>query len=96
MQVGDIRQWDFQADVFEGEYRLVEDLGGGRWIIEALAPSDALIDRVLAIAAGQEASGASWMSSMAEVEREIAERQARAGEQMTVQFISSAQYAEAF
>lgn len=46
-QVGDTMKFDFQSDVFEGEYRLVEDLGNGQFVAEYLEPSDELIDAVL-------------------------------------------------
>lgn len=46
--VGDIRKWDFQSDVFEGEYRIVESLEGNRYRIERLEPSDELIERATA------------------------------------------------
>lgn len=43
--VGDIRKWSFEADVFEGEYRIIEVLGSDRYRIERLEPSDELIER---------------------------------------------------
>ena len=45
-KVGDTAKWDNQSDVFQGEYRYVEHLGGNRWMIEYLEPSDELIEEI--------------------------------------------------
>lgn len=46
MKVGDVRVNDFQADVWQRKYRLVENLGGGRWVTKYLYPDDEVIQRV--------------------------------------------------
>jgi len=49
MKVGDVITWDYQSDVFQGQYRLVEDLGRGTWRAEHLEPNDELIESARAI-----------------------------------------------
>lgn len=57
MQIGDVREFDFQADVFRGRYRLVENVGGNAWVVEFLAPDDAELDRIVEHYANAEARG---------------------------------------
>lgn len=45
-EVGDVFEFDFQSDMFCGSYRLVESLGGNRWIAEHVEPSDELIELI--------------------------------------------------
>lgn len=44
--VGQTYQWDMQADVFQGSFKVVADLGGGLFEIERLEPSDEMLDRI--------------------------------------------------
>jgi hypothetical protein len=44
---GDVLQRSYQSDVYGGRYRLVESLGGGRWVIEDVEPSDEEMDAIL-------------------------------------------------
>lgn len=46
-QVGEIRQFNFQADVYGGRYRLVKHLGGTSWEAEHVEPSDEEIDAIM-------------------------------------------------
>lgn len=88
-QVGDVLQHDSQSDLLQGSYRLVEHLGGIRWLAEQLPPDDALVDRLLAMAAADEASGSYPLWATAEdVLAEITERTADAGRTFTIQFVS--------
>jgi hypothetical protein len=101
MKVGDIHKWDYQADVFQGEYRLVEDLGKGSWIIEDLEPSDELIDEAYTSyfspgaylgyhdPFGPERRVATPQEAFDE---EILHRIDRAGQRREIQFVSSARY----
>jgi hypothetical protein len=46
VKVGDILTWDYDSDVYQGQYRLIMDLGRNTFEAEHLEPSDELIDRV--------------------------------------------------
>lgn len=82
---GDIHTWDYQADVFGGQYRLVADLGKGVWEIEHLEPSDETLDAIQRLATDD-----------ADRERTISDRIADTGTHTTIRFVSAARYAEAF
>lgn len=45
--VGDVRRFDYQSDVFEREFRLVEDLGNGLWKVELLPIRDETLDAMM-------------------------------------------------
>jgi hypothetical protein len=101
MKVGDIHKWDYQADVFRGEYRLIEDLGKGSWIIEYVEPSDELIDEAYAYYFGPGAYlgyhdpfGPERREATPQeaFDEEIINRIDRAGQRMTIQFVSSDRY----
>jgi hypothetical protein len=105
-QVGDVLKHDFQADVFEGEYRLVEDLGGGSWLAETVEPSDELIEaaRVYYLE-GQSpclnyvdpfGPGRRRATRQESLDMEILERIERAGWTFKIQFTSRAKWAEMF
>ena len=68
---GDIRTWDYQADCFGGQYRLVEDLGAGTWLCEHLPPSDETVDAIVALAAEHEARGFSYLGTVDELMDEV-------------------------
>lgn len=98
---GAVFQFDFQADVFQGRYRLVErarptaTFKRNGWIVEILGPDEAEEERIRAYAATPEGSNRA-SSSFCDAEAEIAERKARAGERTTFQFTSSKRYHDYF
>lgn len=93
-QVGDVRTWDYQSDIFQGEYKLVENLGGSLWRAEHLPPSEAVIDRILEVAVNGRPG--QWMTTIEEVECEIADRVRRAGTTFEIRLVSLRQWAEMF
>ncbi len=58
VKVGDVRQRDFQADVWETSYRVIRHVKGNSWEIEQLPPSEEVLDKVLDFWAAEEARGA--------------------------------------
>lgn len=95
-QVGDILTWDFQADVFQGRYQLVEHEGGSNWIAESLPPTEVEIDAIIATGADHEARGFSWLGTIEEVMAEVERRQTEAGRRFKIRMVSAATYAAAF
>lgn len=85
LKPGDILQWDIQADVWCGEYKLVKDLGNNRWEIEILPPSDELLDTILADT-----------NPYCGGEREALRRIEDSGRRMTIRLVSSEEYARYF
>jgi hypothetical protein len=53
-RAGDIRTWNRQACIWGTSYRLVQALGAGKWLVERLAPSAAVVDAVIDYYAGAE------------------------------------------
>lgn len=105
MQIGDVYKWDYQSDIFQGEYRIVENLGGGRWIIEDVEPSDELIDEVIhyyqqpgAYLGWHDPFGPERRKATVQeaIDEEILTRIDRTGTRREVKFISAAQYASMF
>jgi hypothetical protein len=108
-KVGDVHRWDYQADVFRGEYRLVENLGRDEWLAEYLEPSDELIEEATAYYLTADPS--SWCAvgyhdpfgperrlrtPQEALDAEILDRIERAGQTLRIRFVSAARYAEAF
>lgn len=105
MQAGDIKTTNFQSDVHGGQYRLVEDLGDGRWIVEDLAPSDETIESIIADAL---ATVERYRTSprgfghdsedgiLDRADEDIARRTARAGERREIRIVSSDEWARYF
>ena len=58
VKVGDVRQHDFQSDVWETSYRVVRHVKGNEWEVEQLPASEEVLGRVLDFWAGEEARGA--------------------------------------
>lgn len=54
---GDVLTHDYQADVFLGQYRLVELQADGSWLAENLPPSEEEIERIFAYYATAEEKG---------------------------------------
>jgi hypothetical protein len=105
MHVGQILRHNFQADVYQGEYMLVEDLGGGKWVVENLPPSEELIEAVYAYVSTSPhhlgyfdpfGPGRREMTRDEAWVAEIEDRMASAGRRSTVQFVSRAAYAAHF
>jgi hypothetical protein len=86
MKAGQIRQWDFQSDDLGGKYRLITPLGGGKWVIEDLAPDSDETERILT---------APYLTDDAAA-KELLYRTERAGRQSTVRFQSKAKTARYF
>lgn len=105
-RVGDIRRWDFQSDVFRGEYRLVKRLTGRRWLAETVEPSDELIEEARAYYLDSESPYLGWhdpfgperreATRQEALDQEILERIARAGVQFQVEIVSAAEFARHF
>jgi hypothetical protein len=104
-QPGDVRTLNFQSDVHGGQYRLIEHLGGGRWTVEDLPPSDATVESIIAdaaTAAARRAANPSGFGRMTEddiwemAEQNIADREARAGRRHTITLVSAAEWARYF
>ncbi len=90
---------DFQADVWEGSYRLVERVPGKArtWVVEDLPDSPETTARIREYYATAEHPYLRRGESREEAaEREIAERAERAGHRSTVTFVSRERYAEYF
>lgn len=106
LQVGQVMKWDHQSDVFHGEYRLVKDLGGGKWEIEELEPSDELIDEVLDYYLNAAhpyldyvdpfGPGRRRATRQESADQEIMNRIDRAGTIKVIQFVSQERWASAF
>ncbi len=106
MKVGDIHRSDFQSDVFQGEYRLVENKGKGVWVIEYLEPSDEILDAIMQDYLHGEYPMLGYHDAFGPERRrqtrqeacdeEIMRRIDRAGTRSEVRFVSSARYAAAF
>lgn len=105
-KVGDVFRWDFQSDVFRGEYRLVESQGRNVWLAEYLEPSDELIAEATEFYLrsanpylgyhdpfGPERREATRQEALDE---EILDRIERAGQTFRVELVSAARWAEAF
>lgn len=102
---GDIGTWDFQADMFQGQYRFVEQTGRNEWIIEQLPPSEELIERAFqhysspgAYLGIHDPWGPERRDNTPEEAwvEEITNREERAGEQMKIRIVSRATYDAAF
>lgn len=100
-----IRTWDLQSDFFRGQYRLIEDLGGGEWLAEHLEPSDELIAEAEAYYFGPDpylgyfdpfGPERRTATPQEALDEEILRRIDDAGETFKIKFVSSAAYAEYF
>jgi hypothetical protein len=111
VRAGEIRKFDFQSDVFEGEYKLVEKLEGNIWLIENLPPSDEMIARIEEVYRGghmylgyhdpfgperRKREFANPDDVQAAIDEEINERRERAGEQTRMRFVSREKWNEMF
>lgn len=105
-RVGEIHYFDNQSDVFKGQYRIVEHLGGRNYLAEYMEPSDELIAEATDFYLnspnpylgyhdpfGPERREATRQEALDE---EILERIDRAGQTFRIQFVSQAEWAEAF
>lgn len=106
MKVGDVQKYDFQSDMFGGEYRLVEKLPRGIWKCEILAPSDEVIEAIRAFYMdsanpslgyhdpfGPERRRATRQESM---DQEIALRVEQAGDIREMRFVSRSEWSKHF
>lgn len=105
MNAGDIRTRNFQSDCHGGQYRLVEDLGDGRWIVEDLAPSDDVIESVITFALQDverfhaNPRGFGHMTEddiLRMADEDIARRVEAAGERREMRFVSTDEWARHF
>lgn len=85
-QPGDICRWDFQSDIYESPYRLVEDLGGGVWKCERIEPDEHTLEKMM------ELEGDRYCDGYEALEWALA----HVGETFEVRFVSHAQWAAAF
>lgn len=92
---GQVRTWDSQSDDWQGQYRLLEDLGSGRWLAEHLAPAADLQDRMVVAAIDAEERGWSY-PCLDDCARMWADRVADAGRQFEIRLVSRQAYAEMF
>lgn len=82
LKPGQIKHFDFQSDIYQMRYELVENLGGNVWKCRYLEPTDEQVEMVLADKYGGEAA--------------VLELIDRAGTTFETRFISAAAYAEYF
>jgi hypothetical protein len=80
---GEVRRFDFQSDIYRRRYRLVEDLGGGRWLVEILEIEDA----VLAVMEDDAQSGTYYPT-----QQDILDEIDETGTTREVRFVSNAQW----
>lgn len=57
MRVGETHRWDSQADIFGGQYKVIQNLGRGRWLIERLPADEQTQQAILDFWASVEARG---------------------------------------
>ena len=105
-KIGDVLKFDFQADVFRGEYRLIEDLGKGLFIAEHVEPSDELIAEATKYYLESESPYLGYHDPFGPERREATRQEALdeeilkridyAGETFRVELVSAARYAEMF
>ncbi len=86
---GQVLTWDFQADIFAGQYQLVERTGPSQWVAVHLPPSEAEIQSIREdpLFGGDSPESA---------EEEIRRRFDRAGQPFPIRFVSAREYAEYF
>jgi len=86
LAVGDIKRHDFQADIFEMPYELVEDLGNGVWKCRRLEPDEHSLAKMA------ETEGDRYCDGYEALEWAMA----HVGETFEIRFVSHAQWAAAF
>lgn len=105
VNVGDIFTSDYQSDIYEGQYRLVEDQGNGNWVAEYVEPNDELIERVRVDMFSEHAylgyhdpfgPERRIATPQEAFDKEICDRIDRAGRRFELRFVSSATYAAMF
>ena len=57
MKVGETHRWNNESDPFGGQYRVVQNLGGGKWEIEHLPADDQTTGAIFDYWASVEARG---------------------------------------
>jgi hypothetical protein len=104
---GSVHSFDFQADVFRGQYRVVSfDDRTGVYTAEYVEPSDGLIEEARAYYLGSAEPYLSWhdpfgperrrATRQESFDQEIIDRIDRAGQTFQVRFVSAESYAAAF
>lgn len=109
IEVGNVLRWDFQSDVFRGEFRLLEHLRGSVWRAEYVEPLDALIEEAVAYFLSADPSSCAAMgyhdpfgperrlrTPQEALDAEILDRIEQTGQQFEIAFVSEARWAEAF
>ena len=96
MQPGQILTNDLQSDIYGGRYELLKDLGRGRWLVRNLPPSEEEIDRIIEDYAEGEANGRGYFATVEGLMEEVERREADAGREYEVQFVSSERWAAMF
>ena len=93
---GEILRHGFQADVYGGQFRLVEEIEPGRWTVEAVAPDEETIGRIIEQAERYaETGGYPWSLAIGHddpweaAEAEVAQREDRAGERTVYRLITT-------
>lgn len=86
-RAGEILTFGFQADVYGGQYQLIERTGPGKWLAMHLPPTEAEVEKISADPYYREHGGA---------ERVISDRLQQAGETFPIRFVSAARYADYF
>lgn len=85
-RAGQTGRFDFQADVYGGQYRLVKCIGPGKWLCEHLPPDE---QTKAAICADD-------YLSAEEAAALLARREEQAGSTFPMQFVSAQEYARYF
>jgi hypothetical protein len=84
-RAGNIYRWDFQADVYGGQYKLIERVPGkaSTWMVERMPADDQTVSAIVDFYAGEEARGGMttpvWDKTWAECDEAAGERPQRIG-----------------
>lgn len=100
VKVGEVYRWDFQSDVYGGQYKVIAHLGGDRYEIEDLPADDQTIEAIFDYWAAMEADGAMtspiWDKQWSECDEAKGEHPQRIGWKTYEQMLEEdlARYAE--
>ena len=88
VQIGDVRRYDFQSDIYQRRYRVMADLGGGVFEVELLEVEDDKLAQMISDVETQRVFGATEDDILRDIER--------TGERRKMRFVSQATYDAAF
>jgi hypothetical protein len=88
VQVGDVRRYGYQSDVYQRRYRVIADLGGGVFEVELLEIEDDKLELMISHTDNPGVYG--W------TEADVLQEIAKTGERRQMRFVSQATYDAAF